>query len=169
VTAPDATAPDVDGAVRLPVLTRVLGFPPAAAVFAVALGAFACSLLFDLVALVQSAPYSDFVYPSFLLQVVGVVAGIVAVTLALPDLVRLRPNARAFRSGVRQLLLCDAALVCYGVSAYLRHGRDPGADVPAGVLALSVAGAVLLAVAAVMALRFVFASVFRPVGPVSES
>lgn len=155
--------PRRDDGRREPTLTRMLGFPPAAALLPVPVGAFACSLILDLGAKVNTGPCSGYTYPSFLLLVIGVVTGLVAVTVSLPDLARLPRGSRSFRSGVRFILLWDAALLLFGVSAYLRHDRDTCVDVAGGPFALSVAGAVLTLAALTVGLRMIFAR--RPARP----
>jgi uncharacterized membrane protein len=160
VTDHDCSPPGVDPAASR--VARALGFPPAALAAPTAVGAFNSSIILDLGAKLNSAPCSGYTYPSFLLLTIGLVAGIVTVSVALPDLAGLPRPGEAFRSGVQQLLLWDASLVMFGISAYLRFDKDTCADVAWPPLLASAAGVVFLAVATVKGLRSLFASRLEP-------
>ncbi len=107
-------------------------------------GAWVCALGFDLVSFASS---TEWVYArgAWMLTGLGVLAGLAAAFVALADLMALPRGTLAFRTGLRQLLALDVALVAFTVSFLIRNSSDfffhDPSPVPAVVLSLVGLGA----------------------------
>jgi uncharacterized membrane protein len=124
----------------------------------VAIGAWVCSVPFDLLAFKADAAWI-YARAAYLLIGGGVVIGIVAGLLGLFDLFTVPRGTRAFRTGTQHLLVMVTTLALFAGSYLLRadsgfvwHDRAPTA-----ALALSAAGLVTLAVGGWLGGRLTYA------------
>lgn len=122
-----------------PLVRGPAGFPFHPVLAALALGAWACSLGFDLLSQVADAAW---VYErgAYVLVGGGLVLAVVAGLVGLLDLRELDRGTSAFRTGIRHLLVMDVALVLFTGSFLIRRRSDftwhEGVAVPAMVLSL---------------------------------
>jgi uncharacterized membrane protein len=113
----------------------------------VAIGAWACSVPFDLIALKADAAWV-YARAAYLLIGGGVAVGMVAAVVGVLDLLTVARGTRAFETGVRHLVVMAATLALFTGSTVLRAGsgfvwHDPA---PLPALLLSGAGLVTMAI-----------------------
>lgn len=131
-----------------------VGGPLHPLVVSIPIGAWVLSFAFDLAA---HAANEEVVYAraAFWLIGAGVVGGVAAATTGALDLLAIPRGTRAWRTGVRHLVLSDLVLVLFVVSFLLR--RDDSLQAAGvGVMALSVVALALLAASAWLGLRLAF-------------
>jgi uncharacterized membrane protein len=113
----------------------------------VALGAWACALVFDALSFVSS---TEWVYArgAWLLTGLGVAAALGAAFAALADLLAVPRGTPAFRVGVRHLIALDVALLAQAISFVIRNSSDFAFHdhSPTPAVALSVVGLAAMAV-----------------------
>jgi uncharacterized membrane protein len=146
---------DADSGTVTP-LTRRLGFPLHALLMPIPIGALTISVGFDIASHLRAGPCSGYPRSAFLLLVLGIISGVVAGAVGLPDLVRLRDRSQVYRAGVRHVVLTDVALAIFVVSALLRRGSDWCRPVGALPLAISVVALLILLAGAVVGLRLTY-------------
>lgn len=131
-----------------------VGGPLHPLVVSIPIGAWVLSFAFDLAA---HAANEELVYAraAFWLIGAGIVGGVAAAATGALDLLAIPRGTRAWRTGVRHLVLSDLVLLLFVVSFLLRR-NDSLQAAPAGVLALSVVALALLAVSAWHGLRLAF-------------
>lgn len=123
-------------------------------VVSIPIGAWVLSFAFDLAA---HAANEELVYAraAFWLIGAGIVGGVAAAATGALDLLAIPRGTRAWRTGVRHLVLSDVVLALFVVSFLLR--RDDSLQAAGvGVMALSVVALALLAVSAWLGLRLAF-------------
>lgn len=131
-----------------------VGGPLHPLVVSIPIGAWVLSFAFDLAA---HAANEELVYAraAFWLIGAGIVGGVAAAATGALDLLAIPRGTRAWRTGVRHLVLSDVVLVLFVVSFLLRRDDSLQAADP-GVMALSVVALALLAASAWLGLRLAF-------------
>jgi uncharacterized membrane protein len=128
-------------------LTRIAGpygHPLHPALVTVPIGAWVASMGFDLAARVSDEP-EVFAKGSYWLIVLGLLGAAGAAFFGVLDLLAIPRDTKAFRTGVRHLLLNSTTVLLYGVNLAIRHGRlDKAGAVPVALVALSAVSLALL-------------------------
>lgn len=111
----------------------------------VPIGAWVCSLVFDLVATFEADGNQALTYASYWLMGIGVLVALVAATFGTMDLSRVPQRSRAMRMGLTHLTLNLVVVGLYIANFVWRNGSYRSALEPkGGQLALSVVALLLL-------------------------
>jgi uncharacterized membrane protein len=128
-------------------LTRIAGpygHPFHPILVTVPIGAWVASMGFDLASRVSDEP-ELFAKGSYWLIALGLLGAAGAAFFGVLDLLTIPRNTKAFRTGVRHLLLNSTTTLLYAVNLVIRNGRlDKSGAVPAALVALSAVALVLL-------------------------
>jgi uncharacterized membrane protein len=109
------------------------------------IGAWIASLVFDIGSHVVDRP-AALVTGSRWLIAVGIVGAVLAAVFGLMDLLAIPRGTRAFATGLTHLALNTAIVAAFVISYLLRVGRPATGAVSVGLIVLSVAALVALAV-----------------------
>jgi uncharacterized membrane protein len=102
------------------------------------IGAWVCSLIFDIVSRVNSAGSPPLVDASYWLIGIGVIGALLAAVFGLMDLSRIPRQTKARRFGLTHMTINLVVVAAYVVNFLWRHGSyDQAAKVQVGQLVLS--------------------------------
>ncbi len=122
----------------------------------VPIGAWVCSLVFDIASHVVRRP-AFLTQGSRWLIAIGVIGAVAAAAVGFLDLLAIPSGTRALRTGLVHLSLNLAVTVAYAANFLLRQGRPAAAtSVPAGRLTLSIVSLAALAVSGFLGGRLAF-------------
>jgi uncharacterized membrane protein len=113
----------------------------------VPIGAWVCSLVFDIVTRAKSAGSVPLNEAAYWLIGIGIIGAVIAALFGLMDLLTIPRHTRAFATGLTHMVLNLAVVALYVVNFVWRHSTYyDEAKVRGGQLVLSVVAIVLLAV-----------------------
>lgn len=120
------------------------GHPFHPAVVTIPIGAWVCSLIFDVVSRSAETPL---IYGrgAYWLIAIGIVGAIAAVPLGLLDLLTIPRGTSAWRTGLVHAGLNDVVLIAFVISFLIRRDSDFG-ETSVGLIALSVGALAVLTV-----------------------
>lgn len=119
------------------------GHPLHPALVSIPIGAWVASVAFDVAS--HFAPNSAFLAPGATwLLVIGLAGAGLAGLIGFLDLFAIPTDTRAFRTGLLHMTLTLSATAVFGVDALLRRGVDTSQPTSVGLVALSLAGLLIL-------------------------
>ena len=109
------------------------------------IGAFVCSLVFDVGTRLNAPHGNSLVYGSYWLIAIGIVGALVAAVFGLVDLLAIPRGTKAFRTGLTHLVLNVVVVVLYAVNlAWRKDDWDVAQKVHASQILLSVVALLVL-------------------------
>ena len=109
------------------------------------IGAWVCSLVFDIVSKTDSGGNAALTYASYWLIGIGIIVALVAATFGALDLARVAAGTKAMRMGLTHMALNMTVVVLYiGNFVWRNDSYRSASEVKGGQLALSVVALVLL-------------------------